>query len=109
MSPLDITIVVAYFILTIGAGFYCHRQATKSVRSYFLGDNKQPWWMLAVSGAATHYSLEGTIWNVAMLIVLGMKLWWITFIWWLPNSVVLMAYSAIWIRRTGVVTSAELN
>jgi solute:Na+ symporter, SSS family len=109
MTTLDILIVVGYFVMTIAAGVYCHRQASKSVRSYFLGDNKQPWWMLAVSGAATHYSLEGTIWNAAMLIVLGMKSWWIVLIWWMPNSVFLMAYSAIWIRRTGVVTSAELN
>lgn len=107
--PVDLAIVLGYFVLTIAAGVYCHRQSAKSVRSYFLGDNKQPWWMLAVSGAATHYSLEGTIWNAAMLIVLGMKSWWIVLIWWMPNSVFLMAYSAIWIRRTGVVTSAELN
>ncbi|MBI4326820.1 MAG: hypothetical protein HY674_16390 [Chloroflexi bacterium] len=109
LHPLDIAIVLGYFVLTIAAGIYCHRRASRSVRSYFLGDNKQPWWMLAVSGAATHYSLEGTIWNAAMLIVLGMKSWWIVLIWWMPNSIFLMAYSAIWIRRTGVVTSAELN
>lgn len=109
LHPIDIAIVLSYFVLTIAAGVYCHRQSSRSVRSYFLGDNRQPWWMLAVSGAATQYSLEGTVWNVAMLIVLGMKSWWIVLIWWMPNSVFLMAYSAIWIRRTGVVTSAELN
>lgn len=109
LHPADLAIIIGYFVLTIGAGIYCHRKSARSVRSYFLGDNKQPWWMLAVSGAATHYSLEGTIWNTAMLIVLGMKSWWIVLIWWMPNSVFLMAYTAVWIRRTGVVTSAELN
>ena len=72
MSPLDISIVVAYFVMTIATGFYCHREASQSVRSYFLANNEQPWWMLAVSGAATRCSLEGPIWNVAMLIGLGM-------------------------------------
>lgn len=106
---VDLAIICGYFVLTVAAGIYCHRQSARGIRAYFLGDNRQPWWMLAVSGAATHYSLEGTIWNTAMLIVLGMKSWWIVLIWWMPNSVFLMAYSAIWIRRTGVVTSAELN
>ena len=109
MASLDILIVALYFGITIAAGIYCHGRSSKSIRSYFLGDNEQPWWMLAVSGAATHYSLEGTVWSAAMLIVLGMKSWWIVLIWWMPNSVFLMAYSAVWIRRTGVVTSAELN
>ena len=109
MATIDYAIIAAYFVITIGAGVYFSRRSSKSIRSYFLGDNQSKWWMLAASGASTNYSVNGTVWNIAMLMVLGMKSWWIVLIWWMPNAVFLMAYSGPWIRRTGVLTSAELN
>ena len=44
-----------------------------------------------------------------MLMVLGMKSWWTALYWWMPNAVFLMMFMGLWIRRTGVLTSAELN
>ena len=109
MNTVDIAILVAYFVLMIGAGIYFSRKSATGMRSYFLGDNQGKWWMLACSGASTNYSLSGTVWMISMLMVLGMKSWWTTLIWWMPSSVVLMAFMGLWIRRTGVMTSAELN
>ena len=109
MATIDYVILAAYFVVTIGAGVYFSRRSARGMRSYFLGDNQSKWWMLAASGASTNYSVSGTVWNIAMLMVLEMKSWWIVLIWWMPNAVFLMAYSGLWIRRTGVLTSAELN
>jgi len=109
MTWIDTAILAAYFVLMIGAGLNFSRRSATGVRSYFLGDNESKWWMLACSGASTHYSIGGTVWMISMLMVLGNKSWWIALIWWMPNAVVLMSYMGIWIRRTGVVTSAELN
>lgn len=109
MTWIDHSILAAYFIVMIGAGVWYSRRSAQGIRSYFLGNNQSKWWMLAASGASTNYSVNGTVWNIAMLMVLGMKSWWIVLIWWMPNAVFLMAYSGIWIRRTGVMTSAELN
>jgi len=109
MSTIDYAILVAYFVLVIGAGFYFSRKSATGMRSYFLGDNQGKWWMLAASGASTNYSISGTVWMISMLMVLGMKSWWTTLIWWMPNGVFLLAFMGLWIRRTGVMTSAELN
>lgn len=109
MTLPDTIVLVAYFAVTLGAGIWFARASASGLRSYFLGDNKQKWWMLACSGSATNYSVDGTVWMISMLMVLGMKSWWTTLIWWMPSSVVLMAFTAIWIRRTGVMTAAELN
>ncbi|MCP5537351.1 MAG: hypothetical protein H7A51_14105 [Akkermansiaceae bacterium] len=109
MAAADIIVLVSYFVITLGAGLWFARQSSSGLSSYFLGDNKQKWWMLACSGSATNYSVDGTVWMISMLMVLGMKSWWTTMIWWMPASVILMSFTAIWIRRTGVMTAAELN
>ncbi|MFO1521157.1 MAG: hypothetical protein U1F77_04615 [Kiritimatiellia bacterium] len=105
----DIVVLLAYFLVTITAGFWFTRESAGGLRSYFLGENREKWWMLACSGSATNYSVDGTVWNISMLMVLGMTSWYSTLVWWMPNPVVLMAFSAIWIRRTGAMTAADLN
>jgi SSS family solute:Na+ symporter len=109
MHPLDIVVLVAYFVIVVAAGFWFTRQSAAGLRSYFLGENKEKWWMLACSGSATNYSVDGTVWNISMLMVLGMASWYTTLVWWMPNPVILMVFSAIWIRRTGAMTAADLN
>lgn len=105
----DIVVLLAFFLVTLAAGFWFSKTSASGLRSYFLGDNKEKWWMLACSGSATNYSVEGTIANISMLMGLGMMSWYTTLIWWMPSTVVLMSYTAIWIRRTGALTSADMN
>ena len=108
MQFIDWLIVSVFFTVVVGAGFIFSRKSAESSKAYFLGaENK--WWMLAASGASTNFSINGTVWNLAILMVLGMKSFWVTLVWWMPNAVFLMAYSGIWIRRCGGITSAELN
>ncbi len=109
LHALDIAVIAAYFVVTVAAGVWFTRESAHGLRSYFLGENKEKWWMLACSGSATNYSVDGTVWNISMLMVLGMMSWYSTLVWWMPNPVVLMAFSAIWIRRTGALTAADLN
>lgn len=108
MQFIDWLIVVVFFLIVVGSGLLFSRKSAESSKSYFLGaENK--WWMLAASGASTNFSINGTVWNLAILMVLGMKSFWVTLVWWMPNAVFLMVYSGIWIRRCGGMTSAELN
>ena len=108
MQFIDWLIVGVFFAVVVGAGFVFSHKSAESSKAYFLGaENK--WWMLAASGASTNFSVNGTVWNLAILMVLGMKSFWVTLVWWMPNAVFLMAYSGIWIRRCGGITSAELN
>jgi Na+/proline symporter len=105
---IDYLILGVFFLTVVGAGFFFSKKSAESSKSYFLGaENK--WWMLAASGASTNFSVNGTVWNLAILMVLGMKSFYVTLIWWMPNAVFLMAYSGIWIRRCGAMTSAEIN
>jgi Na+/proline symporter len=110
LQALDFTVLAVYFFIVLTAGFWFTRLSARGgQRSYFLGENKQKWWMLAASGSASNYSVDGTVWNISMLMVLGMLSWYTTLVWWMPCEIVLMAFMAIWIRRTGAMTAADLN
>ena len=108
LHPIDYLILAVFFVGAAGTGVVFSRRSARSYKSYFLGSENK-WWMLAASGASTNFSVNGTVWNLAILMILGMKSFYVTLVWWMPNAVFLMAYSGIWIRRCGGMTAAELN
>jgi len=105
---VDYAIVAFCFLTAVVSGFLFSRKSAGSLKAYFLGSENK-WWMLAASGASTNFSINGTVWNIAILMVLGMKSFFVTLVWWMPQAVFLMAYSGIWIRRCGTMTAAEIN
>jgi solute:Na+ symporter, SSS family len=104
----DILVLATFLVSAAGMGILFSRRSATSYESYFLGSENK-WWMLAASGASTNFSVNGTVWNLAILMILGMKSFYVTLVWWMPNAVFLMAYSGIWIRRCGGMTAVELN
>lgn len=105
---IDVLIVTAYFAVVLAGGFWAQRRAGTNLNSYFLGSRNLPWWALAMSGSASNFSLMGTMWMCTVLYTLGMKSYWIHWFWALPLGISLMSFMAIWIRRTRVMTAAEL-
>jgi SSS family solute:Na+ symporter len=105
---IDYVICGLFFVIAVASGSVLSRRSAKSYRSYFLGSENK-WWMLAASGASTNFSINGTVWNIAILMVLGMKSFFVTLVWWMPQAVFLMSYTAIWIRRCATMTAAEIN
>src|ERR1017187_5537113 len=105
---IDFVVCGLFFVVAVASGSVLSRRTARSYRSYFLGSENK-WWMLAASGASTNFSINGTVWNIAILMVLGMKSFFVTLVWWMPNAVFLMSYSGIWIRRCGTMTAAEIN
>jgi SSS family solute:Na+ symporter len=108
MSILDVLIIAVYFSGMLGVGIYHSRRASSSIRSYFLGENRGKWWMLAASGAAANFDVAGTMFLVSLFYVTGLRGFWMLWSWSFFNSAFLMIYMAVWIRRTGVVTAVEL-
>ncbi len=108
MNSLDLAIIALYFLGMIAIGVYHSRSASKSVRSYFLSENRQSWWMLAASGAASNFDVAGTMFLVSLFYVAGLRGFWMLWSWSFFNAAFLMSYMAMWIRRTGVVTAVEL-
>ena len=48
LSVLDMAVIVAYFLITIGVGVAMGRKV-KSAGDFFSGGKRVPWWMGAIS------------------------------------------------------------
>ena len=107
LHPLDLGIIAAYIVATVGIGFWISRRASKSIQNYFLGGNEIPWYALGLSNASGMFDISGTMWLVYLLFVYGMKSVWIPWLWPVFNQIFLMVYLSIWLRRSGVMTGAE--
>src|SRR6188508_2645761 len=65
LGGLDLTVFIAYMLLTIALGFMVARGAvSKSTRGYFLGNNNLPWYVVGASMVSTDLSSEHFIANV---------------------------------------------
>ena len=107
LGALDISIVAVYLAAMIGIGFWAQRWARRGVDSYFLGERKMPWWMLAMSGSSSYWDITGTMWIVSLLCILGMKAMWHQWIWGFPLPVFFAVFMGKWINRSRVMTAAE--
>jgi len=108
LKILDLGIIAFYFLGMIAIGVYYARSASSSIRSYFLAGNREQWWMLAASGAASNFDVAGTMLLVSLFYVAGLRTFWMLWSWAFFNAAFLMSYMAMWIRSTGVVTAVEL-
>ncbi|PAP75997.1 sodium:solute symporter family protein [Rubrivirga marina] len=107
LHPIDLAIIAAYIVATVGIGFWISRKASKSIQNYFLGGNEIPWYALGLSNASGMFDISGTMWLVYLLFVYGMKSVWVPWLWPVFNQIFLMVYLSVWLRRSGVMTGAE--
>jgi len=73
MSPIDYVIILLYFAVVIGLGFWYQKRASKNLQAYFLGGKKIHWLALAMSGSVSNFDITGTMWIISILYILGMK------------------------------------
>jgi Na+/proline symporter len=107
LHAIDIAIIVLYLIATVIVGFWVSKRASQNMKSYFLGGNKLPWYMLGVSNASGMFDISGTMWLVYVTATYGMKGVWVPWLWPVFNQIFLMVYMSIWLRRSNVMTGAE--
>jgi len=107
MTAIDAGIIVLYFVVVIGLGFWYKKRASQSLDSYFLGGKRMHWLPLAMSGSVSNFDITGTMWIVSILFVLGMKSMWHHWMWGFLMGAFFLAYMGKWVRRSNVMTAAE--
>ncbi|HVY84010.1 MAG TPA: sodium:solute symporter family protein [Caulobacterales bacterium] len=107
LSPIDIAIIITYLAATIGLGFWVSKYADKNLAAYFLAGKRLPWYVLGLSNASGQFDVAGTMWMVSLIVVYGLKSVWIPWLWPVFNQIFLMAFLAVWLRRSNVLTGAE--
>ncbi|MCK6560055.1 Na+:solute symporter [candidate division KSB1 bacterium] len=104
---IDISIIFLYLTLTLLIGFWVAKRATRDLKSYFLGGNVLPWYVLGVSDASGMFDVTGTMWLVYVTFVYGLKGVFIPWLWPVFNQIFLMVFLSTWLRRSNAMTGAE--
>lgn len=107
LHPIDLGIIFLYLITTIFIGYRFSKRASKDISSYFLGENRLPWYMLGISNASGMFDIAGTMLLVYWLSVYGLKSLWLPWLWPVFNQIFLMVYLSAWMRRSKVMTGAD--
>lgn len=108
LNVVDYTLIISYFIVLLGLGFYLRARANKSMEDYFLAGRSLPWWALGLSGTAAWFSVSGTMVIIAFLYMLGPRGLYIEF---RGGACLLMIipllWSGRWHRRSQCITGAQ--
>jgi SSS family solute:Na+ symporter len=107
LNPIDIGVIIVYFVAIMLIGLWVSKRGTKDLDSYFLGGKTLPWYILGVSNASGMFDITGTMWLVGILFVYGLKSIWLPFHWPIFNQIFLMVFLSAWLRRSNVLTGAE--
>ncbi|MEA1997016.1 MAG: hypothetical protein U9N45_05230 [Gemmatimonadota bacterium] len=105
MTIVDYLIVFGYLGGMLAIGLLHKSKASVDVRSYFLGSNKIPWWITAMSSSMASIDITGTMVNVTLLYYMGIRSFYYNI--WILGEVACMLHIGRWIRRSNVVTAAE--
>jgi solute:Na+ symporter, SSS family len=104
---IDLGIILLYLTATIFIGNWVSKRASQNIKSYFLGGNSLPWYLLGISNASGMFDIAGTMLLVYWLSLYGLKSIWIPWLWPVFNQIFLMVYISPWLRRSNVMTGAE--
>jgi Na+/proline symporter len=107
LHALDIAIIIAYLFSSVFVGYWVSHRASRDMKSYFLGGNTLPWYVLGISNASGMFDISGTMLLVGWMFVYGVKSVWIPWLWPTFNQVFLMVFLSSWLRRSNVMTGAE--
>jgi solute:Na+ symporter, SSS family len=104
---IDIVIILVFLAASVLVGYWVSHRASRDTKSYFLGGNVLPWYVLGISNASGMFDVAGTMLLVYWLFIYGLKSVWIPWMWPVFNQIFLMVYLSGWLRRSGVTTGAE--
>ncbi len=110
-QPLDWTILVVYFVITLGVGLAVSwrqsRRGGADESEYFASGRTSPWWLLGTSMVATTFSTDTPNLVTDITRTGGVSGNWV---WWafaLTGMLTVFVYARLW-RRSGVMTDVEL-
>ena len=106
LTTADWAIVVGYFVLTAGIGFYFTRRGGGSMSEYFISGRNVPWWLAGVSMVATTFAADTPLVVTGLVATKGVAgnwLWW-SFV--MSGILTVFFFARLW-RRAGVLTDVE--
>ncbi len=106
LTPVDWGIVLLYFAMTVGVGFYFTRRGGSSVNEYFIGGRKVKWWLAGASMVATTFAADTPLAVTGLVVAYGVAGNWL---WWnmaMSGMLTVFFFARLW-RRARVLTDVE--
>jgi len=108
LATADWLVVLAYLLLTLGAGVWLSRRAGRGLLEFFVSGRSLPWWLAGTSMAATTFSVDTPLYITGLVARRGIAGNWE---WWsfaLSHLLLIYLFARLW-RRAEVVTDVELT
>lgn len=106
LNAVDWSIVIVFFVISLGIGIWAAKYSNKSADDYFTGGGKMPWWLLGISMVATTFSTDtpNLVTNIVRKNgVSGNWEWWVFL---LTGLLTVFIYARLW-KKSGVITDVE--
>ena len=106
LTLVDWAIVVGYFVLSAGIGFFFTKKGGESLSEYFLSGRNVPWWLAGASMVATTFAADTPLVVTGLVAahgVAGNWLWW-NFV--MSGMLTVFFFARLW-RRAHVMTDVE--
>ena len=108
MTRLDWVVVAGYLCLTLALGLWVARRGARSLADFFVGGRAIPWWLAAVSMAATTFNVDTPLYVAGVVARRGVAGNWE---WWcfaLSHVLLAVLLARLW-RRANLLTDLELT
>jgi SSS family solute:Na+ symporter len=106
LTMLDWAVIVAYFALNLGIGFYYMRRASGDIGEFFLSGRSVSWWLAGTSMVATTFGADTPLVVTGLIYsqgIAGNWLWW-SFL--MSGMLTVFFFAPLW-RRAQVLTDME--
>jgi len=107
LSYLDLTIIVAYLVLSLCIGLWYAKKAGKSIQEFFLSGRNLPWWLAGTSMVATTFAADTPL-AVAEIVyqngISGNWIWWNALV---GGMITTFFFAKLW-QRANVMTDVSL-
>jgi SSS family solute:Na+ symporter len=107
LTLLDWAIIIGYFALSAGIGFYFTRRGGSSLSEYFVSGRSVPWWLAGVSMVATTFAADTPLVVTGFVATRGVAGNWV---WWsfvMSGMLTVFFFARLW-HRAKVLTDVEL-
>ena len=107
LTPVDWSIIAAYFLFNLLIGFYYKSKAGSNTTEFFLSGRNVPWWLAGTSMVATTFAADTPLVVTGLVArngIAGNWLWWNMVA---SGMLTVFLFSRLW-RRSGMTTDIEL-
>ncbi|RKR14862.1 Na+/proline symporter [Maribacter vaceletii] len=106
LSALDYTLIIGFFLIVLGVGFFVSKKSGRDSSEFFLSGRTMPWWLLGLSMVATTFSTDTPNLVTDIVRTNGVSGNWVWWAFLITGLLTVFVYAKLW-RKSNVKTDLE--